>query len=489
VTRGSAFGVGHLTPLRLAEQRRRNVRSQRREHCSGARTSTAEHSDGRKVGTSAVHSFNAFVKSAAPAAPGAEEMPKGNGSSVRIHDLSGASNSCCHAKTTARKAALNDLLGPAWVEMPGTINDLGQGLPKVGPPRASLPVHRHDARSASALRPHPSQRRHPICSKIFAHTNQYWRRLAECDLIGTDQFLSDTHLGSPLGGRASETKGSHMARLDDRVALVTGAARGQGRAHALRLARDGADVMLFDACVPFDSVDYDGSTVAELEETGKLVEAEGRRAFVRRVDARSLPAVTAFVADGIRELGRLDVVVVNHGICAYGYTWELTEAAWEEMISVNLTSVWKVLRAVAPPMVAQGSGGSIIITSSVAGLRGLPFLAHYVASKHGVVGLAKTLANELAQYNIRVNTVHPAPVKTVMGHGEFNSGKNHGKPFNGELDKPDVAATLGPIFMNALPHTHIDPEDVAAAVAFLAGDEARFITGAQVPIDLGTLNR
>lgn len=280
-----------------------------------------------------------------------------------------------------------------------------------------------------------------------------------------------------------------MAGLDGKVALITGAARGQGRAHAVRLAREGADIMAFDACAPFDSVDYDGATVSDLEETGKLVEAEDRRAVVRQLDARDLDAVTQFVAGGIRELGRLDVVVVNHGICSYGYTWELTEAAWDEMIAVNLTGVWKVLRAVVPPMIAQGSGGSIIITNSVAGLRGLPFLAHYVASKHGTVGLARTLANELAQHSIRVNTVHPAGVSTVMGGVEFNGERSHGQPFDGELDKPEVAATLGPIFMNALPHTHIDAEDVADTVAFLAGDGARYMTGAQIPVDLGTLNR
>lgn len=280
-----------------------------------------------------------------------------------------------------------------------------------------------------------------------------------------------------------------MGRLSGKVAFVTGAARGQGRSHAVRLAKEGADVIVMDACVKFASVGYDGSKLADLEETGKLVEAEGRRALVRQVDARDLPGLKALVEDGIRELGRLDVVVINHGICAYGYSWEISEDAWEEMLSINATGVWKVLKAVIPPMIQQGEGGSIVITSSVAGLRGLPFLAHYVASKHAVVGLAKTVANELGQHSIRVNTVHPAGVRTVMGGVDF--GDEHGQPvpFNGALTEPGVAETLGPIFMNTLPHTHIDAEDVSNAVAFLASDEGRYITGAQIPVDLGTLIR
>ena len=280
-----------------------------------------------------------------------------------------------------------------------------------------------------------------------------------------------------------------MGRLSGKVALVTGAARGQGRSHALRLAREGADVILMDACVRFASVDYDGSTPEDLAETGKLVEAEGRRAFVRQVDARDLPAVASLVDDAIHELGRLDVVVINHGICGYGYSWEITEEEWDEHLAVNLTGVWKMLKVVIPHLIEQGEGGSIIITSSVAGLRGLPLLGHYVASKHGVTGLAKTVANELGQHNIRVNTVHPAGVRTVMGGVAFGDERGVEVPFNGELRKPEVATTLGPIFMNTLPQTHIDPEDVSHAVAYLASDEARYITGAQIPVDLGTLIR
>lgn len=280
-----------------------------------------------------------------------------------------------------------------------------------------------------------------------------------------------------------------MHRLAGKVALVSGAARGQGRAHAVRLAREGADIMAFDACAGFEAVEYAPSTMQDLEETCRLVHAEGRRSVVRQLDARDLGAVEAFVRDGVAELGGLDVVVVNHGICNYGFTWELTEAQWDEMISVNLTGVWKVLRAAVPHLIAQQRGGSIIITSSVAGLRGLPFLAHYSAAKHGVVGLAKTLANELGRYEIRVNTVHPGGVRTVMGGADFNGEHGQREPFGGVLKDPELASTLGPIFMNALPHSHMDPEDVANAVAYLASEESRFVTGTQLPVDFGTLIR
>ena len=280
-----------------------------------------------------------------------------------------------------------------------------------------------------------------------------------------------------------------MGRLSGKVALVTGAARGQGRAHAVRLASEGADIIAFDLCDGFKSTNYDPSTPADLEETARLVEAEGRRIVWRQLDARDFPAVQQLVADGTRELGRLDVVVVNHGICHYAYTWEVTEENWDEVISVNLTSVWKVLKAVVPFMMQQGEGGSIVVTSSVAGVRGQPFLAPYVCSKHALVGLTKTLANELGQHRIRVNTILPGGVKTPMAGFDWNGQRGESNPFAGELEKPEVAATLGPIFMNALPDKWMEPEDIANTVAFLACDESRFITGSEIPVDLGSTAR
>ncbi len=183
------------------------------------------------------------------------------------------------------------------------------------------------------------------------------------------------------------------------------------------------------------------------------------------------------MSEGVAELGRLDVVVANAGICSAGNSWEITLEQWNETVAVNLTGVFHTAKATIPTLLEQGTGGSIVITSSVAGLRGLPFLSAYAATKHGVVGYAKSLANELAQHNIRVNTVHPHGVATGMTVDDLG---------------PLIAAnaqTLAPIFMQALPDQVSQPEDIANAVAFLASDEARHITGIQLPVDLGTLIR
>jgi len=269
-----------------------------------------------------------------------------------------------------------------------------------------------------------------------------------------------------------------MERLQGKVALVTGAARGQGRAHAVRLATEGADVIAIDVCRSLPTVKYPGATPDDLQETVRLVKDAGRRVVAREVDVRDLAPLTEAVADGVGELGRLDVVVANAGVFSAGRLWELTEEQWADVVGVNLTGVWHTIKAVVPTMIQQGTGGSIILTSSVAGLSGVPFAGHYVATKHGVVGLCRTLANELGEHDIRVNSIHPAGVKTAM------------------MSEPDLseliqahAATLGPVFMNTLPYTAVEPEDVAALVAFLASDEARYTTGAQFPIDLGNLSR
>nr|WP_026405174.1 SDR family NAD(P)-dependent oxidoreductase [Actinomadura rifamycini] len=198
-----------------------------------------------------------------------------------------------------------------------------------------------------------------------------------------------------------------MGRLTGKVAFITGAARGQGRAEAVRPAAEGADVI---------AVDIEGSAstyvryAAELYETAALVKAQGRRVVTRNVDVRDLDGLDAVVRDGVAKLGRL----ANAGIVNYGRTWELSEEQWQDLIDVNPTGVRKTIKATVPTLIEQGQGGSVIITSSVAGLKGLPFLAHYAAFKHGVTGLAKTLANELGEHDIRVNTVHPHGVRTGM---------------------------------------------------------------------------
>jgi SDR family mycofactocin-dependent oxidoreductase len=266
-------------------------------------------------------------------------------------------------------------------------------------------------------------------------------------------------------------------RLEGKVAFITGAARGQGRAHAVRMASEGADIIAVDNCETAASVTYPGPTEEDLAETVRLVEAQDRRIIARRADIRDFDGLSAVVKEGVAEFGRLDVVVANAGICSASLSWEIPVETWRETIDTNLTGTFFTVKATVPTMIEQGTGGSIIITSSVAGLRGLPFLGHYAASKHGVVGLAKTMANELGQHNIRVNTVHPHGVATGMAPTEMF-----------ELAQ-QYATTLGPMFMGALPDPISQPEDIANAVAWLASDEARHVTGIQLPVDLGILGR
>ena len=259
--------------------------------------------------------------------------------------------------------------------------------------------------------------------------------------------------------------------------LVTGAARGQGRAHAVRLASEGADVALVDVCQDFPTTGYDGATEDDLAETVRLVEEQGRKALPYVVDTRDLPALQAAVDDVVTQLGGLDVVVANAGICTGSRFLDISSEQWDATIGVNLTGTFHTLKATVPVMIEQGRGGAIVVTSSVAGLRGLPYLADYVASKHAITGLAKTVANEVAQHRIRVNTIHPASVPTGMTTPELFG-----------LVQED-ARTLGPIFMNALPSSYTSAEDIAAAVAWLCSDEATNVTGVALPLDMGTLLR
>jgi SDR family mycofactocin-dependent oxidoreductase len=266
-------------------------------------------------------------------------------------------------------------------------------------------------------------------------------------------------------------------RYDGKVALITGAARGQGRAHAVRLASEGADVALVDVCADFPTTGYDGATEADLAETVALVEKHGRRALPYVVDTRDLPALQAAVDDVVAQLGGLDVVVANAGICTGSRFLDITPEQWDATIGVNLTGTFHTLKATVPAMIARGRGGAIVVTSSVAGLRGLPYLADYVASKHAITGLARTLANEVAEHRIRVNTIHPASVPTGMTTPELFG-----------LVQQD-ARTLGPIFMNALPSSYTSAEDIAAAGAWICSDEAANVTGIALPLDMGTLLR
>ena len=269
-----------------------------------------------------------------------------------------------------------------------------------------------------------------------------------------------------------------MVRLDGKVAFVTGAARGQGRAHAVRLAREGADIVISDVCAPVAGNVVEAASTAQLDETAELVAKEGAQVLSRVVDVRDAAALELLALDAVDEFGRLDIVVANAAIMGYGRAWEIPLDDWDAVIAVNLTGVFKTLRATVPPMIECGNGGSIILISSAAGLKGLPLIAHYAAAKHGVVGICRTFANELGEHRIRVNSVHPGAVETPMG----------ALPGLHELLKPS-AATLGPIFMNTLPYDRIEPEAIADAVAWLASDEAKYVTGAQIPVDLGNTNR
>jgi SDR family mycofactocin-dependent oxidoreductase len=265
-------------------------------------------------------------------------------------------------------------------------------------------------------------------------------------------------------------------RFVGKVALVTGAARGQGRAEAVRLAAEGADVIAVDICRTLDTTQYAGATPQDLAETVALVEKQDRRIVAREVDIRDFDALATAVREGVTELGRLDVVVANAGMTTAAPTWEIDADHWRESIDVNLTGAFHTAKATVPIMIAQGRGGAVVFTGSVAGLRGLPFLGAYVAAKHGVVGLAKTLANELAEHRIRVNTVIPHGVSTDLTVAEL-------------FALMESAPHQQMLFAPSLPDGVSTVDDIAAAVAWLASDEARHVTGIQLPVDLGRTNR
>jgi SDR family mycofactocin-dependent oxidoreductase len=272
-----------------------------------------------------------------------------------------------------------------------------------------------------------------------------------------------------------------MGRVEGKVAFITGAARGQGRSHAVRLAEEGADIIAVDICRSLPTVPYEGATRADLDATAKLVEDLDRRIVVREADVRDLGQMQAAVEEGLSELGHIDVVCCNAGIGTFAPALEMDEQMWQEMIDINLSGVWKTIRAAVPPMVQRGQGGSVIITSSVAGLFGFTNLSHYSSAKHGLVGLMRTLTQELAPHMIRVNTVHPTTVNTPMIINDAFA----------RLIRPDLTdphpEDLGAAFvgLNALPLPWVEPIDISNAVLWLASDESRYVTGVTLPIDAG----
>ena len=273
-------------------------------------------------------------------------------------------------------------------------------------------------------------------------------------------------------------------RVEGKVALITGAGRGQGRSHALRLAQEGADIIAVDICHDVDGA-LPMSTPEDLAETVKLVEALDRRIVARQADVRDFDALKAAVNAGVEELGRLDIVLANAGIASVGGPVEtMAPDSWKNTIDINLTGLWHTARAAVPHLIAGGQGGSVVLTSSVAGLRAMPGMSGYVSAKHGVIGLMRTLAVELGQHRIRVNSVLPTNVNTpmFMNEGAF-------KLFRPDMENPgpeDVAAVIAQ-FMHVLPVGWVEPEDVSNAILFLVSDEARYITGVALPVDAGAL--
>ncbi|WP_026343116.1 mycofactocin-coupled SDR family oxidoreductase [Nocardia sp. BMG111209] len=273
-------------------------------------------------------------------------------------------------------------------------------------------------------------------------------------------------------------------RVEGKVAFISGAARGQGRSHAVRLAQEGADIIAVDVCKNVSGSDaIPGSTPEDLAETADLVKGLGRRIVTAEVDVRDSEALQAAVDSGVEQLGRLDIIAANAGIGNGGATLDKTsEEDWTTMIDINLAGIWKTVKAGVPHILAGGNGGSIILTSSVGGLKAYPNTGHYVAAKHGVVGLMRAFAVELGQHNIRVNSVHPTNVNTPMFMNEGTM-----KMFRPDLEHP-TAEDFKPVaqFMHVLPIGWVEPVDISNAVLFLASDEARYITGLTMTVDGGS---
>ena len=277
-----------------------------------------------------------------------------------------------------------------------------------------------------------------------------------------------------------------MGRLEGKVAFITGAARGQGRSHALKLAEEGADIIAVDICKQIPTVPFPMSTPEDLAVTVKQVEALGRRIVATEADVRDFTALKAAVDRGVSELGRLDIVLANAGMgSAFGKAEELSPEDWADTIGVNLTGVWHTAKVAIPHLKAGGAGGSIVITSSCAAVAGAQNMVHYVAAKTGNLGLMKALAAELAADSIRVNAICPGNVNTTMIHNDALWQR-----FRPDLENPGLDDVM-PVFntINALPVPWVEPVDITNAVLFLVSDEARYVTGINMPVEAGFLLR
>lgn len=266
-----------------------------------------------------------------------------------------------------------------------------------------------------------------------------------------------------------------MGKLDGKVAVITGGARGQGRSHALTFAREGAEVAVCDIDEQLATVPYPLASRDDLAETARLVRETGRACLAMKADVRSGAQMRAFAEACVARFGRVDIVAANAGILSLApATWELTDEQWQQMIDVNLTGVWQTCKAFVPPMISAGHGGSIVLTSSIAGLKGVAGCTHYTAAKHGVVGLMRTLAWELAPHGIRVNTIHPTGVDSPMSNNDFFARWLKENPVLGDAMRGNL------IDVDALP-----AQDISNAMLWLASDEARYVTGVTLPVDAG----
>jgi len=272
-----------------------------------------------------------------------------------------------------------------------------------------------------------------------------------------------------------------MGRVSGKVAFITGAARGQGRAHALRLAQEGADIVAVDSCSDVPSLEYPMATVDDLHETERLVRDLDRRVLARQVDVRDQGGLDQVAADAVESLGGIDIVSANAGVCGCRPTFDLTDTEWQDMVDINMTGVWRTVKASVPHMISAGRGGSVILTSSVVTLVGAANVAHYNASKSGVVGLMQTLSAEMGRHDIRVNAVHPGNVATEMLFSDSTL-----RVFCPDLENPTPEdlrerARGGDV----LGQGWVEAEDISNAVLYLASDEARFVTGVSLPVDAG----
>jgi SDR family mycofactocin-dependent oxidoreductase len=270
-----------------------------------------------------------------------------------------------------------------------------------------------------------------------------------------------------------------MGKLEGKVAFITGAARGQGRSHVVRLAQEGADIIAVDICAQIDTVPYPMATPEDLAQTVKEVESLDRRIFAQQADVRDAAALKSALEAGTAALGPVDIVLANAGIAPMSMTPR--EEEWQDVVDVNLTGVYNTVRVAVPAMIERGRGGAIVLTSSTAGINGIggdsPGGLGYTAAKHGVVGLMRSYANILAPHSIRVNSVHPTGVNTPMVVNDAMQAFLQADP------------SMGQAMANALPVEMIEPIDISNAILWLVSDDARYVTGVTLPVDAGFTNK